>query len=220
MVLDRKRYLTQELANLTQMIEEHFRIALSANKIVANGLAEWLENKSPVSPDDRSKITALEETGDEIKRQILNELASANSIIHREDLLRLVHYNDKLVDGAEIACYHLAAVADSWVPEGELKKKLTEMGRLVLSIVSTQREAVRFLSINLENSLQQAAEICKIEKQIDTVQREVLALLYECGVEIEKLLHCRDFVNTLEEISNHSEDAAITIRSLSLTLNI
>ena len=46
MVLDSKRFLTQELANVTQMIEEHFRIALSSNRIVANAITELLENKA------------------------------------------------------------------------------------------------------------------------------------------------------------------------------
>lgn len=219
MVLDEKRFLTQELANMTQMIEEHFRIALSANKIVAGSMSEWLENGTPVSEEDLKKITELEEKGDEIKRAILYELASANGLLQRDDLLRLVHYNDKLIDGAEIACYHLAAVARNWVPKGELKDRIAEMGESVLSIIKQQREAVRFLSINLETSLKYADEICIIEKRIDILLREVLTILYSSGEEISNILRLRDFVNTLEEISNLSEDGAITIRGLSLTLN-
>jgi predicted phosphate transport protein (TIGR00153 family) len=219
MVLDSKRFLNQELANVTQMIEEHFRIAHSANRIVANAIAEWLGGGTRVSEEDLKKITDLEEKGDEIKRAILNELAKANSLMQREDLLRLVHYNDKLIDGAEIACYHLAALSENWHPSGELKERLMKMGELVLSIVATQREAVRFLSINHETSLKHADEICRIEKKIDIVQRGVLTQIYSSGAEIANVLRCSDFVNTLEEISNLSEDAALTIRGLSLTLN-
>ncbi|UCE11273.1 MAG: DUF47 family protein [Candidatus Thorarchaeota archaeon] len=219
MVLDSKRFLTQELANVTQMIEEHFRIALSSNRIVANAITEWLGNEVHVSDEDLRKITDLEEKGDEVKRAILNELAKANSLMQREDLLRLVHYNDKLIDGSEIACYHLAELSRNWQPDGDLKGSLQKMGDLVLSIVTTQREAVRFLSINLETSLKHADEICRIEKKIDIVQREVLRLVYSSGADIANVLRCSDFVNTLEEVSNLSEDAAITIRGLSLTLN-
>jgi uncharacterized protein Yka (UPF0111/DUF47 family) len=178
MVLDNGRFLTQELANVTQMLEEHFRVALSANKIAAKILTDWLDEHKTVSKKDLAKVTSLEEKGDELKRILMKKLADANSLMQREDLLRLVHYNDKLVDGAEIACYHLAAVMDSWVPKGVLKKKLHELGTLVLSIVTEQREAVRFLSINMETSMKKADEICKIEKQIDVLQRDILHPLY------------------------------------------
>jgi predicted phosphate transport protein (TIGR00153 family) len=219
MVLDNGRFLTQELANVTQMLEEHFRIVVSANKIAANVLTDWLDEHKTVSKKDLAKVTNLEEKGDELKLVLMKKLADANSLMQREDLLRLVHYNDKLVDGAEIACYHLAAVMDSWVPEGLLKKKLQELGSLVMSIVTEQREAVRFLSINMETSMKKADEICRIEKQIDIVQRDILPPLYTSEIGLAKILRLRDFVNVMEEIANLSEDAAITIRSLSLTLH-
>jgi predicted phosphate transport protein (TIGR00153 family) len=219
MVLDNGRFLTQELANVTQMLEEHFRVVLSANKIAAKVLTDWLDEQKTVSKKDLTKVTALEEKGDELKRVLMKKLADANSLMQREDLLRLVHYNDKLVDGAEIACYHLAAVMDSWVPKGALKKKLQELGGLVLSIVTEVREAVRFLSINMETAMKKADEICRIEKQIDIVQRDILQPLYTSEIGLAKILRLRDFVNVMEEIANLSEDAAITIRSLSLNLH-
>ncbi len=219
MVLDNGRFLTQELANVTQMLEEHFRVVLSANKIAANILTDWLDEHKTVSKKDLAKVTSLEEKGDELKRILMKKLADANSLMQREDLLRLVHYNDKLVDGAEIACYHLAAVMDSWVPKGVLKRKLHELGGLVLSIVTEQREAVRFLSINMETSMKKADEICRIEKQIDILQRDILQPLYTSEIGLAKILRLRDFVNVMEEIANLSEDAAITIRSLSLNLH-
>lgn len=219
MVLDNGRFLTQELANVTQMLEEHFRVVLSANKIAAKILTDWLDEQKTVSKKDLTKVTALEEKGDELKRVLMKKLADANSLMQREDLLRLVHYNDKLVDGAEIACYHLAAVMDSWVPKGALKKKLQELGGLVLSIVTEVREAVRFLSINMETAMKKADEICRIEKQIDIVQRDILQPLYTSEIGLAKILRLRDFVNVMEEIANLSEDAAITIRSLSLNLH-
>jgi len=219
MVLDNGRFLTQELANVTQMLEEHFRVVLSANKIAAKVLTDWLDEQKTVSKKDLTKVTALEEKGDELKRVLLKKLADANSLMQREDLLRLVHYNDKLVDGAEIACYHLAAVMDSWVPKGALKKKLQELGGLVLSIVTEVREAVRFLSINMETAMKKADEICRIEKQIDIMQRDILQPLYTSEIGLAKILRLRDFVNVMEEIANLSEDAAITIRSLSLNLH-
>ncbi|MEE8182091.1 MAG: DUF47 family protein [Candidatus Thorarchaeota archaeon] len=219
MVLDNGRFLTQELANVTQMLEEHFRVVLSANKMAAKVLTDWLDEQKTVSKKDLAKVTTLEEKGDELKRVLMKKLADANSLMQREDLLRLVHYNDKLVDGAEIACYHLAAVMDSWVPKGVLKKKLQEIGGLVLSIVTEVREAVRFLSINMETAMKKADEICRIEKQIDIVQRDILQPLYASEIGLAKILRLRDFVNVMEEIANLSEDAAITIRSLSLNLH-
>ncbi|MHA2142724.1 MAG: DUF47 domain-containing protein [Candidatus Thorarchaeota archaeon] len=220
MVLDNGRFMSSELARLTQMFEEHFRLALSAIKIVRNAMVDWLEENKAVDPKDLKKITELEEKGDKLKRSILDELAKANSLMQREDLLRLVHYNDKLIDGAEIACYHLAAVINSWIPEGELKDSIAELGKLVTEEITQQREAVRFLSINIEESIAKAQEICRIEKEIDILQRKIVTLAYPLKIDLAVLLRFRDFINMMEEIANISEDAAITIRGLSLTLNI
>ncbi len=220
MVLDEKRFLTQELANITQMIEEHIRIALSANRIVANSVTSWLESNQAVSEDVLNQVTALEEKGNEMKQLILTELAKANTMMHREDLLRLVFLQDKLIDCAEIACHHMVAISESWTPQGDLGEYLKEIATQVLSIVTQQRDAVRFLSLNLQTALKYTNEICTIEKHIDTIQRKILAILYTSDFEVGKILRVRDLINTLEELSNFSEDAANTIRGLSLTLNI
>jgi predicted phosphate transport protein (TIGR00153 family) len=182
-------------------------------------MVDWLDENKAVEPEDLKKITELEEKGDDLKRSILDELAKANSLMQREDLLRLVHYNDKLIDGAEIACYHLAEVINSWIPEGDLKESIAELGKLVTEEITQQKEAVRFLSINIEESIAKAQEICRIEKEIDILQRKILTLVYPLKIDLPILLRFRDFINTLEEIANLSEDAAITIRGLSLTLN-
>ncbi len=219
MVLDAKRFATGELANVTQMIDEHFRLALSTNKILVSAISAWLEQATAISDSDLAKTTEYEEKGNDVKRAILDALAAAHSLMQREDLLRLVHFNDKLIDGAEIACYHLAAFMGQWIPEGDLRAKVAQLGQSILGIVTESREAVRFLSINIENSMVKANEVCKIEKDIDVLMRDVWSLLYPSPVPMPIILRMRDFVNTLEEISNLCEDVANTIRGISLTLN-
>ncbi len=90
---------------------------------------------------------------------------------------------------------------------------------MVNEIVTEQREAVRFLPINIETSIVKADEICRIEKRIDAQWRDVVSLLYPSPIPLAIVLRFRDFVMELEELANLSEDAAITIRGLSLTLN-
>ncbi|TXT54774.1 MAG: hypothetical protein BAJATHORv1_50025 [Candidatus Thorarchaeota archaeon] len=219
MVLDNGRYISSEMGNITQMLEEHFRTALSINKMVVNAVSEWLEEGKVLEQDTLTKLTELEVKGDQLKRKILHELANATTLMQREDLLRLVHYNDKLIDGAEIAGYHLAAMMDKWAPTGALRAKVIELGKLFISEIKEQREAVRFLSINMVESMKRADAICNIEKALDVLQREILTLLYSEKIDLAILLRFRDFLNTIEELANLGEDAAITIRSLSLTLN-
>ncbi len=219
MVLDNGRFLTSELANVTQMIDEHFRIAFSSTKMVYSAITQWIDEGKVVSNDDLEKITHLEEKGNELKRAILNELARANALLQREDLLRLVHYNDKLIDASEIACYHLAAFMGSWKPEGVLRDKISELGERYLEIVTLQREAIRFLSLDMEKALAKTQDICDVEKAIDVLIRDIWGLLYPMELPLSTILHVRDFVNAIEEGSNFAEDASNTIRALSLTLN-
>jgi predicted phosphate transport protein (TIGR00153 family) len=188
--------------------------------MVANAVTEWLDGKGSITSEDLEKITALEEKGDDLKRTILNELAKAHTLMQREDLLRLVHYNDKLADGAEWCLYHLAAIINQWTPEGVLKEKIGELSKMVIEEITQQREAVRFLSINMEESMKRADAICALEKKIDTLQRDIVSLLYPAEIPVAILLRFRDFINMMEDIANFGEDAAITIRTLSLTLNM
>jgi len=220
MVLDNDKFLTSELSNITQMLEEHFRAALSASKMVANAVTDWLAGKGSITKEDLEKVTAYEEKGDDLKRTILNELAKAHTLMQREDLLRLVHYNDKFADGAEWCLYHLEAIIDKWTPEGELKEKIGELSEMVIEEITQQREAVRFLSINMQESMKRADAICVLEKKIDALQRDIVSLLYPAGLPVHILLRFRDFINMMEDIANFGEDAAITIRTLSLTLNM
>ncbi len=220
MVLDNDRFLTSELSNITQMLEEHFRAALSASKMVANAVGDWLDGKGTITQEDLDKVTKLEEKGDELKRTILNELAKAQSLMQREDLLRLVHYNDKFTDGAEWCMFHLAAIVGKWTPEGELKNKIRELSESVMEEITQQREAVRFLSINMVESMKRADAICALEKKIDIIQRDIVSLAYPAEIPIGILLRFRDFINMMEDLANFGEDAAITIRTLSLTLNM
>lgn len=220
MVLDNDRFLKSELSNITQMLEEHFRIALSASKMVANAVTDWLAGNGSITKEDLEKVTSLEEKGDDLKRTLLNELAKAVTLMQREDLLRLVNYNDKLIDGAEWCLYDLSVIVDQWTPEGELKEKIGKLSELVIEEITQQREAVRFLSINMEESMKKADAICSLEKKIDVLQREILSLLYPAEIPLAILLRFRDFINMMEDIANFGEDAAITIRTLSLTLNM
>ncbi|MCK5389055.1 MAG: DUF47 family protein [Candidatus Thorarchaeota archaeon] len=220
MVLDNGRFISSELSNITQMFDEHIRIALTSNRFVVHALNEWLLENKQVSKEDCKKVTELEEKGDDLKRRILLELAKANALMQREDLLRLVHYNDKLIDGAEWCLYDLAAIVDHWTPEGELKEKIGKLSELVIEEITQQREAVRFLSINMEESMKKADAICSLEKKIDVLTRQTLSLLYPAEIPLAILLRFRDFINMMEDIANFGEDAAITIRTLSLTLNM
>ena len=80
MVLDNGRFMSSELGNITQMLDEHYRAAVSANKIVTNAVVNWLEGKKSIDKKDLNKITALEEKGDALKRTILNDLAKATTV--------------------------------------------------------------------------------------------------------------------------------------------
>lgn len=219
MVLDNGRFLRSELSNITQMLEEHLRAAISSYKMVAKAIDDWLGGSKSIDAANLKKITELEEKCDVLKRTILNELAKANTLMQREDLLRLVHYNDKIADGSEWCLYHLASIVSEWVPEGTLKEKTATLGELLTDEITHQREAVRFLSINMEESMKRADEVCRLEKDIDVTVREILSLLYPAEIPLAILLRFRDLLNMMEDIANFGEDAAITIRTLSLTLN-
>lgn len=219
MVLDNGRFLRSELSNITQMLEDHVRTAISAYKMVARTIDDWLGGAKQVDPAELTKITELEEKCDLLKRAILNELAKAHTLVQREDLLRLLHYNDKIADGSEWCLYHLASIVPEWAPSGELKEKVAALGELVTDEITNQREAVRFLSINMEESMKRADEVCRLEKSIDVIVREIVSLLYPAEMPFSVLLRFRDLLNMMEDIANFGEDAAITIRTLSLTLN-
>ncbi|MHA1768749.1 MAG: DUF47 domain-containing protein [Candidatus Thorarchaeota archaeon] len=219
MVLDNGRFLRSELNNITQMIEEHIRTTMSAYRLVAGALAAWLNGEKSINDEDLEKVTEIEEKGNTLKSVIIHELAKAHTLMQREDLLRLVHYNDKIADGSEWCMFHLQHITPTWVPAGALRNGIARCCKLLTEEITQQKEAVRFLSLNMEESMKRADEVCKLEKAIDSAVRDVLSLLYSADMPLPILLRVRDLINMLEDIANFGEDAAITIRTLSLTLN-
>jgi predicted phosphate transport protein (TIGR00153 family) len=192
---------------------------MSAYKLVANAITAWIDGEDSINKDDLKKVTEIEVKADSIKSTIINELAKANSLMQREDLLRLVHYHDKIADGSEWCLYHLDFIAPVWRPEGKLREQISKCCKLLTSEITQQREAVRFLSMNMEESMKRADAVCRLEKDIDVVVRKIMTLLYPAEIPLPILLRVRDLLNMLEDIANFGEDAAITIRTLSLTLN-
>jgi uncharacterized protein Yka (UPF0111/DUF47 family) len=93
------------------------------------------------------------------------------------------------------------------------------LGKAMTEIIDEQREAILFLSINIKNTIEKADEICRIEKRIDIIQREIITIIYASDLRQATLLRFRDFLNMLEDVANFCEDAAITLRGISLTLN-
>lgn len=219
MVLDNGRFLRSELNNITQMVEEHLRTTMSAYKLVANAITAWIEGDPSINDDDLKRVTEIEEKADSLKSAIIHELAKANTLMQREDLLRLVHYHDKIADGSEWCLFHLKHIVPTWAPSGELREEISKCVKLLTSEITQQREAVRFLSMNMEESMKRADEVCRLEKEIDSVFRTIVTLLYPADIPLPVLLRVRDLLNMLEDIANFGEDAAITIRTLSLTLN-
>ncbi len=215
MAYDESKYRSSENTRIMELIKEHSRYSTQAVNELIQIIDEWIHNGKKIE-EHLKKLTDLEEKGNRLKKQILVDLSKATGLILREDFMRGVLNNDKLIDGAEIAGYNLSLLLDMWTPTGDFAEKILTYGDLLQKEVAKLRESTIMLTTNNNKAIEISDVVRDIEKQLDNMQREILHDIYKMDIPLKVLMQFKDFINAMEEIANYAEDSAENVLILAL----
>lgn len=207
---------------LAALIQEQIRKVLDSLRSLALMVETLLQGKGGTKAVEQSQQQVLQsETEAREKRRVIeSEIAKVGAILaNREDFMRLVDDIDKIADLAEGISFRIV-----WLSMGKMKPKrnvlneLHSMTEAVLVTVTRVREALLAVTLSAETFSRKIEEIEDAEKKVDEMYRRIDLMILESDMKIAPLLLTREVAMMLEDVADKAEEAADTLRTLSLAL--
>jgi len=160
-------------------------------------------------------LLIIEEESIQIKKGLLDELSEAETMLNRDDLMRLVMSVAHLADSATGLGYRIQA-ASVWKPDLVSIEKMKSMMENVDTSIKLIKEAIFILTKNAAKAIEISKSIEAIERNVDKLQRDFVQHIYDQDLDFKTTLRIRDFIIRLEEISDIAANTADAVRILAV----
>jgi predicted phosphate transport protein (TIGR00153 family) len=206
---------TRKEMKALDMLQDHLREVLSAIKELRNSIDVWIEGKPDEIESHVKSLQEIESKANTIKWKILNELSQAETMLHREDFMRLVMTIDEIVDYAEGTAYRVG-ILKAWKPDEKSISFIREMMDKLFQMMMTLRESIFVLTQNSEKSMNIAQNIYDIEREIDNLERNMTKHIYSLNIDHRILLQVLNFIDHLEDMADIAENVTDAIRIIAV----
>lgn len=211
MSIDNEYESTREEMTALDNMQDYMRLVFSSIKELSLMLDDWFENRIDSIDEHLGKITELERKAEEFKRSLLDNLSEAETMLHREDFMRLVMIIDEIVDTTEGTGYRIKSVSD-WELDDITKGHLQDMMNSIIEIMTTLKNVIFILTQNAEQAIKETEHVSDIEREIDNYRRKLINHLYMLDLDFRLILKMRDLINHIEEIADKTERVADSAR--------
>lgn len=198
------------------MCVDHAREINKIVKFLMGVLQKWIDGDSFDSSNIMNEFIEMENKADSIKKGILDFLSQAQTLLNREDIVRLVLKVDDISDFVESVAYQLS-VLSLIVPPTITYKDLKTMLDNTLESMELLERSISFLGSNPEKSLELVDRIDELEKKIDIAHRRVVSTFFDTLSDIRTLIRLREILSHVEGISDLVEEAADAVRILAMS---
>jgi predicted phosphate transport protein (TIGR00153 family) len=195
--------------------QDHAGIVLQAAKTLRVMIEDWLEGHKDRLRDHFNKLAKLERKADQIKRELLDELSVAETMLRRSDFFRLAMKTDDIADLCEATAWDLTGLED-YQPDVKIREEIEGLLNAISDAVNKMRQSILFLEQNSDKAVELAMEVDEAEREADAVHRQFLQSLYRSKLDIKILLRLKDLTQHLEEIADAAEDAADAVRIIAI----
>ncbi len=209
-------YMNSVERRALDMCVDHAREINKIVKFLMGVLQKWIDGDSFDSSVIMNEFIDMESKADSIKKGILDFLSQAQTLLNREDIMRLVLKVDDISDFVESVAYQLS-VLSLIVPPTITHKDLKTMLDYTLESMELLERSISFLSSNPEKSLELVDRIDALEKKIDIAHRRVVSTFFDTLTDIRTLIRLRELLSHVEGISDLVEEAADAVRILAMS---
>ena len=155
------------------------------------------------------KIKKAEEDVVMLRRALIRELAQVGTLLlNKEDLLRLAFLIEDIIGHINGVAFKLSQVRRPVARVKKYKEPLTELINLMIQEISKQNECVRALSLNTDQAIETAAQIQRLESEIDTKHREMITEVLKSVAGYRDLIVIKDVIQAIEDTSDAALRAA------------
>ena len=209
-------YMNSVERRALDMCVDHAREINKIVKFLMGVLQKWIDGDSFDSSVIMNEFIDMESKADSIKKGILDFLSQAQTLLNREDIMRLVLKVDDISDFVESVAYQLS-VLSLIVPPTITHKDLKTMLDYTLESMELLERSISFVSSNPEKSLELVDRIDALEKKIDIAHRRVVSTFFDTLTDIRTLIRLRELLSHVEGISDLVEEAADAVRILAMS---
>ena len=165
------------------------------------------------------RMRELEGALHEDRGRIIESLAGVSGLMAcREDVLRFLYQVSEIADYYDGAVFRmLQLMKDKKVPE-DIREAIAKLADAVSAIVEKLHEVSLALMINPETAKNLIAEIEALEREVDTIYRELEVMILDKNLKLKTLFLTWDVAKLLEDAADKVVDAADTARILALSL--
>lgn len=206
---------TQKERRALDALQDHLRHVVSSVKELEGLIDDWMEGKVGTIDDHIDKLEEIEYQANQIKWKILDDLSEAETMLHREDFMRLVITIDEIVDYAE-GTGHRVAILSNWKPDKKSVESIRNIVDALTTMITTLRESIFILTQSTDKSVQIARKIYEIERDIDKLHREMIKHVFSMDVDFKIIYLASNFIEHLEEMADKIESVTDAIRIIAV----
>jgi uncharacterized protein Yka (UPF0111/DUF47 family) len=195
------------------------RRVTDASRVLNEEFSALQDNEKAALKAALEKIKKAEEDVVALRRALIRELAQVGTLLlNKEDLLRLAFLVEDVIGHINGAAFKLSQIRRPIAKTKRYRDPLSELINLLIGEVSKENECVRALSINPDQAIETAAQIQRLETEIDTKQRETITEIMKSLSGYRDLITVKDVIEAIEDTADAALRAAdaTTIVALSV----
>jgi len=196
-------------------LQDHLRYVVNSITELRNLIEDWISKKNENMEIHIEELERIEKQANTIKWKILDELSEAETMLHREDFMRLVMTIDEIVDYAE-GTGHRVIFLMEWCPDEKSISYIKEMMDALFKMIKTLRESIFILTQNTDKSIKIAQKIYDIEREIDKLHRNMIKHIFSLDIDYKTLLLISNLIEHLENIADIMENVTDAIRIIAV----
>jgi uncharacterized protein len=182
-------------------------ILCEASTLLLSGLRGGYEGMSLVS----KRMDALERSGDEIVHKLSDRLRKTFiTPFDPEDVQALASTLDDVLDTLEDATFRIVAFRIDPIPAPAV-----ELGEMIANSCRSLDKALHALE-SKKSVMEDCIEVNRLEDEADTVERTVLANLFNSNLEAITLIKLKELYELLESTTDRCEDVADVIQNIAV----
>jgi predicted phosphate transport protein (TIGR00153 family) len=183
------------VTDAARVLREEYQAVLSGDKASVKAAQE--------------RIKKAEEDVVSLRRALIRELAQVGTLLmNKEDLLRVAFAIESVIGHLNGTAFKLSQVRRNVIRLKRYKDPFNELLNSLVEAISKQNDCVRALSINPDQSIEMAAQVQKLESEIDTQHRELITELIKSVHGYRDLITMRDLAQAIEDTADAAMGAA------------
>ncbi|OLS15257.1 MAG: hypothetical protein RBG13Loki_1114 [Promethearchaeota archaeon CR_4] len=198
----------QEILDSSQ---DHIRKVVNTVKGMVQTIDAWLQGNETLVKEKLDITRKYEQDADGVKDILLRKTAEAETVLHRQDLLRLILKVDEIADYAEGVAVRVSYIR--YKPNDYITRQIMELGKAVLSCVTNVREAIFELAKRSKRVYNMCDEIDKGEQVVDDIFRSLEADLFKSfDMDVRIMMQIRSMTYHMEDMGDLAESVSDFIR--------